>query len=112
MSLDPISAALDLGPGGWPGQDRAETTNIWSGLAGTCAVLIMSPFFFTPPVRWHHWALFLSMGFIGGSAHYRLTRAWERGAAARPAPHHGSTSISSKTQIAAFCQCSPACSDA
>ena len=34
------------------------------------------------------------------------------GTAPRPAPRHVSTSISSKTQIAAFCQCSPACSDA
>ena len=35
------------------------------------------------------------------------------GTAARPTPPcHGSTSISSKTQTAAFCQCSPACSDA
>ncbi len=68
------------------GQDRAETTNIWSGFAGTCAVLIMSPFFFEMPLRWHHWILFLSMGTIGGSAHYLLTKAFERGPAALLSP--------------------------
>lgn len=68
------------------GQDRAETTSIWSGFVGTCAVLAMSPFFFTWPDRWQHWALFLSMGIIGGSAHYLLTKAFERGPAALLSP--------------------------
>ena len=68
------------------GQDRAETTNIWLGMVGTTAVLIMSPFFFEWPIHWHHWALFLSMGMIGGSAHYLLTKAFERGPAALLSP--------------------------
>lgn len=68
------------------GQDHAETTNIWSGLVGTCVVVAMSPFFFVMPDRWHHWALFLSMGIIGGSAHYLLTKAFERGPAALLSP--------------------------
>ena len=46
----------------------------------------MSPFFFTMPNQWHHWALFLSMGIIGGSAHYLLTKAFERGPAALLSP--------------------------
>ena len=68
------------------GQDHAETTNIWSGLVGTCVVVAMSPFFFVMPDRWHHWVLFLSMGIIGGSAHYLLTKAFERGPAALLSP--------------------------
>lgn len=68
------------------GQDHAETTNIWSGLVGTCVVVSMSPFFFVMPDRWYHWALFLSMGIIGGSAHYLLTKAFERGPAALLSP--------------------------
>lgn len=68
------------------GQDHAETTNIWSGFVGTCVVVAMSPFFFTMPNQWHHWALFLSMGIIGGSAHYLLTKAFERGPAALLSP--------------------------
>ena len=68
------------------GQDHAETTNIWSGFVGTCVVVAMSPFFFTLPDKWHHWALFLSMGIIGGSAHYLLTKAFERGPAALLSP--------------------------
>jgi drug/metabolite transporter (DMT)-like permease len=68
------------------GQDHAETTNIWSGLVGSCVVLAMSPFFFTWPTRWQHWAVFLSMGIIGGSAHYLLTKAFERGPAALLSP--------------------------
>jgi drug/metabolite transporter (DMT)-like permease len=68
------------------GQDHAETTNIWSGLVGTCIVLAMSPFFFTLPDRWYHWALFISMGIVGGSAHYLLTKAFERAPAALLSP--------------------------
>ena len=49
------------------GQDHAETTNIWSGLVGSCVMVAMSPFFFTLPTRWQDWALFLSMGIIGGT---------------------------------------------
>lgn len=68
------------------GQEYAETTNIWSGLVGSCVVVSMAPFFFTMPDRWYHWALFLSMGIIGGSAHYLLTKAFERGPAALLSP--------------------------
>lgn len=68
------------------GQDHAETTNIWSGFVGTCVVVAMAPFFFTMPNQWHHWVLFLSMGIIGGSAHYLLTKAFERGPAALLSP--------------------------
>lgn len=68
------------------GQDHAETTNIWSGFVGSCVMVAMSPFFFTPPTRWQDWALFLSMGIIGGSAHYLLTKAFERGPAALLSP--------------------------
>ena len=68
------------------GQDHAETTNIWSGFVGSCVVLVMAPFFFTMPDRWEHWAVFLSMGMIGGSAHYLLTKAFERGPAALLSP--------------------------
>ncbi|MGE0225566.1 MAG: DMT family transporter [Acetobacteraceae bacterium] len=68
------------------GQDHAETTNIWSGFVGSCVVVAMSPFYFTLPTRWEHWALFLSMGIIGGSAHYLLTKAFERAPAALLSP--------------------------
>ncbi len=68
------------------GQDHAETTNIWSGFVGSCVVVAMSPFFFTLPTRWTDWALFLSMGIVGGSAHYLLTKAFERAPAALLSP--------------------------
>lgn len=68
------------------GQDHAETTNIWSGFVGSCVVVAMAPFFFTMPTHWLHWVLFLSMGVIGGSAHYLLTKAFERGPAALLSP--------------------------
>ncbi|MGE0416474.1 MAG: DMT family transporter [Acetobacteraceae bacterium] len=68
------------------GQDHAETTSIWTGFVGTCIVLAMSPFFFTLPTHWLDWGLFLSMGIIGGSAHYLLTKAFERAPAALLSP--------------------------
>lgn len=68
------------------GQDHAETTNIWSGLVGSCVMLIMAPFFFVWPRTALDWTLFLSMGVIGGGGHYLLTKAFERAPAALLSP--------------------------
>jgi drug/metabolite transporter (DMT)-like permease len=68
------------------GHDRAETTNIWSGLVGSCVMLCLLPIYWTAPGRWEDWALFLSMGAVGGFAHYLLTKAFERGPAAVLSP--------------------------
>jgi drug/metabolite transporter (DMT)-like permease len=68
------------------GQDHAETTNIWSGLVGACVMLVLAPFYFTPPHNALDWALFLSMGIVGGGGHYLLTKAFERAPAALLSP--------------------------
>ncbi len=68
------------------GQDRAETTNIWSGLVSATVVRVLIPWFWTMPAGPWIWALFLSLGVIGGTGHFLLTKAFERGPAALLSP--------------------------
>ena len=46
----------------------------------------MTPFFFTLPTRLTDWLLFISMGIVGGTGHYLLTKAFERAPAALLSP--------------------------
>ena len=68
------------------GQDRAETTNIWSGLVSATVISALIPWFWTTPAEPWLWALFLSLGVIGGTGHFLLTKAFERGPAALLSP--------------------------
>ena len=68
------------------GQDHAETTNIWSGLVGGAVMCVLVPFSWQTPAEPYLWALFISMGLIGGMAHYILTKAFERGPASLLSP--------------------------
>lgn len=68
------------------GQDRAETTNIWSGLVGSAVVCVLVPFVWSTPDGAAFWALFISLGLIGGTGHYLLTKAFERGPASLLSP--------------------------
>lgn len=68
------------------GQDHAETTNIWSGLVGSVVICALVPFSWRTPEDGAVWLLFLSLGLIGGTAHYLLTKAFERGPASLLSP--------------------------
>ena len=68
------------------GQDRAETTNIWSGLVSASVITVLIPGFWTMPAEPWLWALFLSLGVIGGTGHFLLTKAFERGPASLLSP--------------------------
>jgi len=68
------------------GQDRAETTTIWTAcISGTVSAAAV-PFVWTMPPSGSVWALSLAMGAVGGTGHFMLTMAFERGPAALLAP--------------------------
>lgn len=68
------------------GQDHAETTNIWTGLVGATLMCVLVPFVWETPATPQLWLLFVSMGLVGGIAHYILTKAFERGPASLLSP--------------------------
>lgn len=68
------------------GQDRAETTSLLSGLIGGGVVTLAIPFVWTTPDHWWVWALSLALGVIGGTGHFLLTMAFERGPASLLSP--------------------------
>ncbi|MSO77433.1 MAG: DMT family transporter [Alphaproteobacteria bacterium] len=68
------------------GQDHAETTNIWSGLVGAVVMCVLVPFSWQTPADPLVWLLFIAMGLVGGTAHYLLTKAFERGPASLLSP--------------------------
>ena len=57
------------------GYDPAETTAVYSALVGTVVMSIVVPFVWTPVTSWIDWGLLLSLGIIGGTAHYFVARA-------------------------------------
>jgi drug/metabolite transporter (DMT)-like permease len=57
------------------GYDPAETTAVYSALVGTVVMSIVVPFVWTPVTSWIDWGLLLSLGIIGGTAHYFIARA-------------------------------------
>ena len=68
------------------GQDRADTTSIWSGIISGLAVTVTMPFYWTTPDLWWVWALSIAIGAIGGTGHFLLTMAFERGPASLLSP--------------------------
>ena len=57
------------------GYDPAETTAVYSALVGTVVMSIVVPFVWTPVTSGMDWGLLLSLGIIGGTAHYFVARA-------------------------------------
>lgn len=55
--------------------DRPETTMVYSGVAGTLAVLPIIPFFWTTPQTPFIWLLMLGTGVFGGFGHWLLILA-------------------------------------
>jgi drug/metabolite transporter (DMT)-like permease len=68
------------------GKDRAETTTIWTGLVGGGVSLVLVSFVWTTPATLWLWLLSLSLGAIGGTGHFLLTKAFERGPASLLSP--------------------------
>ncbi len=68
------------------GQDRAETTTLWSGLICGGVVTMVVPFVWSTPGAWWIWAIAIAIGAIGGTAHFLLTKAFERGPATLLSP--------------------------
>ena len=55
--------------------DPPETTMVYSGVAGTLAVLPLIPFFWTTPQTPFIWLVMLAMGAFGGFGHWLLILA-------------------------------------
>lgn len=55
--------------------DPPETTMVYSGVAGTLAVLPLIPFFWTTPQTPFVWLVMLAMGALGGFGHWLLILA-------------------------------------
>jgi drug/metabolite transporter (DMT)-like permease len=57
------------------GYDSAETTAVYSALAGTVVMTLVVPFVWTHIASWTDGVLLFSLGIIGGTAHYFVARA-------------------------------------
>ena len=68
------------------GHDRAETTSLWTAMVSGAAACIAVPFVWTTPASPGVWALSLALGMIGGTGHFLLTMAFERGPASLLSP--------------------------
>ncbi len=68
------------------GHDRAETTSIWSGVVSGGVVTVTMPFVWATPDHWWVWALAAALGVIGGTGHFLLAMAFERGPASLLSP--------------------------
>ena len=68
------------------GHDRAETTAICSALIGGGAVSVTLPFVWTAPGPWWVWAVSIVIGIVGGTGHFLLAMAFERGPASLLSP--------------------------
>lgn len=55
--------------------DPPETTMVYSGVAGTLAVLPLLPWFWTTPQGWLPWLIMLATGVFGGFGHWLLILA-------------------------------------
>lgn len=55
--------------------DPPETTMVYSGVAGTLAMLPLLPWFWTTPEGWLPWLLMFATGFFGGFGHWLLILA-------------------------------------
>jgi drug/metabolite transporter (DMT)-like permease len=59
------------------GLRRAATGIVFSALLGSLAMSAVLPFVFVPPRNFVDFALFVSLGLVGGGGHYLLIRAFE-----------------------------------
>lgn len=57
------------------GEDRPETSVVYSALVGTVVMSAVVPFFWTTPTDWRDTALLASLGVLGGLGHYCVARA-------------------------------------
>jgi drug/metabolite transporter (DMT)-like permease len=57
------------------GHDPAETTAVYSALVGTVVMSVVLPFVWMPIASWIDWGLLLSLGVLGGTAHYFIARS-------------------------------------
>jgi drug/metabolite transporter (DMT)-like permease len=55
--------------------DSAETSAVYSALAGTVVMTVVTPFVWTPVAGWTDAALLFSLGILGGTGHYFVARA-------------------------------------
>ncbi len=68
------------------GQDRVETTAVGSGLISGLTVAATIPFVWTTPDLWWVWLVAIAIGAIGGTGHFLLAMAFERGPASLLSP--------------------------
>lgn len=68
------------------GQDDPETSNFYTSFVGTLIASIALLFVWKTPADPVTWAMFLSLGILGGGGHYLLTRAYTLGPAATISP--------------------------
>ncbi len=68
------------------GHDRAETTAICSAIVSGGVVSIALPFVWSDPGPWWVWAVSIAIGIVGGTGHFLLAMAFERGPASLLSP--------------------------
>ena len=68
------------------GHDRAETTSVWAGLISGGTIALVAPFVWVTPDLWWVWVLAIMLGVIGGTGHFLLAMAFERGPASLLSP--------------------------
>ena len=68
------------------GHDKAETTAICSALVSGGVVAATLPFVWTAPGPWWVWAVSIAIGIVGGTGHFLLAMAFERGPASLLSP--------------------------
>ena len=68
------------------GHDRAETTAICSAIVSGGVVAVTLPFVWTDPGPLWVWAVAIAIGIIGGTGHFLLAKAFERGPASVLSP--------------------------
>ena len=74
------------------GQDRQETTLLYTSIGGMAWISLLVPFFWTPPSM-EHIAVFAITGAMGAAAHFFLLRAFARAEASLLAPFNYSKLI-------------------
>ena len=74
------------------GQEKHQTTLLYTSLAGTLWVSLMVPFFWTTPSP-VHWAMFLIIGAMGAGAHFCMIQAFAHAQASLLAPFNYSKLI-------------------
>lgn len=74
------------------GQEKHQTTLLYTSFAGTFWVSLLAPFFWSPPSA-AHWAMFLIIGAMGAGAHFCMIQAFAHAEASLLAPFNYSKLI-------------------